>query len=101
MRKLYELDNEGFIKKEDGVCSFTDKDSSLQKGRLKIVHPFLFIRLKESVKIDFNVAVYADNLVSPINEKCSINYIVEKKKISLGDIIPDIDEFVKEESISF
>ncbi len=55
---------------------------------------FLFIRLKDPVKIDFNVAVYADNLVFPINERCSINYIVERKKISLSDVIPDIDEFV-------
>ena len=62
---------------------------------------FLFIRLKDSVKIDFNVAVYADNLVSPINERCSINYIVERKKISLSDVIPDIDEFVKESDEPF
>jgi hypothetical protein len=57
--------------------------------------------LKDSVKIDFNVAVYADNLVFPINERCSINYIVERKKISLSDVIPDIDEFVKESDEPF
>ncbi len=96
MRKLNVLDNEGFIKKEDGVCSFTYKDTSLQKERLKIVHPFLVIELKESAKIEFETTIYADNLFTPVKETCAIKYNVEKRKINLSEIIPDIGEFVKE-----
>lgn len=95
MRKLSVLDNEGFIKKEDGICSFTYKDTSLQKERLKIVHPYLFVELKESAKIEFEITIYADNLFTPVKETCSIKYNVERRKVNLSEIIPDIGEFVK------
>lgn len=96
MKKLNVLDNEGFIKKEDGVCSFTYKDTSLQKERVKIIHPFLFVELKGSAKIEFETTIYADNLFTPVKETCIVKYNVEKKKISLSEIIPDIDKFLKE-----
>lgn len=95
MRKLNMLDNEGLIKKDSDGCSFSYTDASLQKNRIKIVHPYLFIYLSDSIQLDFDISIYADNLFVPVKDKCSVKYEVEKKKIKLTDIISDIDTFIK------
>lgn len=97
MRKLNMLDNEGLIKKDKKTCSFSFEDTSLQKDRIKIVHPYLFINLKKSASIDFDISIYADNLFNPLTDKCSIKFEVENKKIKFTDIIPNLDDFIRDE----
>ena len=97
MRKLNMLDNEGLIKKDKKTCSFSFEDTSLQKDRIKIVHPYLFINLKKSTSIDFDISIYADNLFNPLTDKCSIKFEVENKKIKFTDIIPNLDDFIRDE----
>lgn len=97
MRKLNMLDNEGLIKKDKDICSFSFEDMSLQKDRIKIIHPYLFINLKKSTSIDFEISIYADNLFNPLMENCTANFEVEDKKIKFTDIIPNLDDFIKDE----
>ncbi len=97
MRKLNMLDNEGLIKNDKKICSFSFEDTSLQKDRVKIIHPYLFINLKKSTSIDFDVSIYADNLFNPLIDRCSIKFEIETKKIKFTDIIPNLDDFIRDD----
>jgi hypothetical protein len=101
LQKLNVLDTDGVLKLEDDAYSFSFPESFIQRDRLKIIRPYLFIRPSESCKIIFEVKLFADSLLEPQMQSCSIEIETVEVKKSVSDFIPDIDEFIDQSEIPF
>ena len=97
--KLSKLDNDGLLNSDANFYSLSFTETSVQKKRLTINKPYLFLSVKESCNIDFNISLYAESLLEPQQMKCSMEIEVSKATARFSDLIPNIDEFLRNSDI--
>lgn len=80
------------------VWEFNTKALSLLPNKIQIIDTVIILYPKESLTIDFNINLFSENILQPIENTCSMSIKVSKRGITteeISDIIsktPDDDE---------
>ncbi len=91
---------------EDGLTQIDDRNwelkfewDALQPQRVRAIRP-LYIVLKADTNVQFMAKVFADKFAEPVVLSADLSVKVRAKKVTLADLIPDLDSLKHDPRLS-
>ena len=89
---------EGGLRQVDARWELSFEWDALQPQRTRALKP-LFIVFKSETRVEFAAKVFADNFAEPVVLRADLAIEVRKKKVSLADLVPNIESLKDEPNL--
>lgn len=83
------------------VWEFNSEPFSLLPAKTKVIDSIIVLYPKTTINIDFNVFLYSENILQPIESSCSMSIKVTKREITAQEITEIIDKTDDDDELPF
>ena len=83
------------------VWEFNSKPFSLLPTKTQVIDSIIILYPKATLNIDFNINIYSENILQPIESSCSMTIKVTKREITVEEITEIIDKTPEDDELPF
>lgn len=83
------------------VWEFNSKPFSLLPAKTRVIDSIIILYPKATLNIDFNINIFSDSILQPIESSCSMSIKVTKREITAEEITEIIDKTPDDDELPF
>lgn len=83
------------------IWEFNSKPFSLLPSKTQVIDSIIILYPKVTLNINFNINIYSDNILQPIESSCSMTIKVTKREITAEEITEIIDKTSDDDELPF
>jgi len=83
------------------VWEFNSKPFSLLPAKTQVIDSIIILYPKATLNIDFNINIFSENILQPIESSCSMSIKVIKREITAEEITEIIDKTPDDDELPF
>ena len=83
------------------VWEFNSKPFSLLPAKTQVIDSIIILYPKATLNIDFNINIFSDSILQPIESSCSMSIKVTKREITAEEITEIIDKTPDDDELPF
>lgn len=83
------------------VWEFHSKPFSLLPAKTQVIDSIIILYPKATLNIDFNISIFSDNILQPIESSCSMSIKVTKRELTAEEITEIVDKTPDDDELPF
>lgn len=83
------------------VWEFNSKPFSLLPAKTQVIDSIIILYPKVTLNIDFNINIFSENILQPIESSCSMSIKITKREITAEEITEIIDKTPDDDELPF